>query len=63
MTLSNFRIIKNEFLSKYPNVVSEQSPIIILNSKSAVRMTKNGKETKHNRHISIRMHFVRNCEE
>ena len=36
--------------------------MIVLDSKSAMCMAKNGKNTKHTRHISRRMHFVRNGE-
>ena len=41
-------------------MVSEEAPIIILDSKSDILMAKNGKDTKHTRHITRRMHFVRN---
>ena len=41
-------------------MVPEESPLIVLDSKSFMCMTKNGKDTKHTRHISRRMHFVRN---
>ena len=34
----------------------------MLDSKSAVYMDKNGKDTKHTRHIERRVHFVRNDE-
>ena len=36
--------------------------MIVLDSKSAICMAKNGKDTKHTRHISRRMHFVTNGE-
>ena len=35
---------------------------MVLESKSAICMAKNGKDTKHTRHIARRMHFVRNVE-
>ena len=57
---SHFRMLNNEFLNKDPNVVTEQPPIIILDIKSSVCMENIGKETKHTRHTSRRMHFVRN---
>ena len=63
MSLAHFRVTNNEFLKKYPDVVPEQANIIILDSKSAVCMAKNGKYTKHTRHVSRRIHFVRNVEE
>ena len=36
--------------------------MIVLDSKSAMCMAKNGKDTKHTRNIARRMHFVRNGE-
>ena len=33
-----------------------------MDSKSTVFMAKNGKDTKHTRHIAIKVHFVRNGE-
>ena len=36
--------------------------MIVLDSKSTMCMAKNGKYTKHTRHISRRMHIVRNGE-
>ena len=33
-----------------------------MDSKSAVCMDKNGKDTNHTRHIARRVHFVRNGE-
>ena len=56
-------MINNELLNKDPYVVSKKSPIIIMDSKSSVCMAKNGNDTKHTRHISIRMQYVRNCED
>ena len=38
------------------------SPLIILDSKSAVCMANNGKGTKHKRKIARRVHLVRNGE-
>ena len=43
-------------------MVPEESPLIVLDSKSAMCMDNNGKDTNHTRHISRRMHFVRNGE-
>ena len=62
MNLSHFKMINNELLNKDPYVVSKKSPIIIMDSKSSVCMAKNGNDTKHTRHISIRMHFVRDVK-
>ena len=63
MALEKSRKINNDFLNKEPDVVPEQEHLIILDGKSAVCMSKNGKETKHTRHISRRMHSVRSGEE
>ena len=50
-------------MNKDPDVVPEESPLIILDGKSPVCMAKTVNNTKHTRHISRRMHFVRNGEE
>ena len=60
MALAHFRMLIRELLNKDPDIVPEEGPIIILDSKSAIFMSKNGKDTKHTRHISRRVHFVRN---
>ena len=60
MALENFSMLNNELLNKYPDVVPEQAPIIILDKKSATCMAKSGKDTKHTIHISRRMYLVRN---
>ena len=41
-------------------MVPKESPLIVLDSKSAMCMAKNGKDTKHTIHIARRIHFVRN---
>ena len=62
MALAYFRMLIHEFLNKDPEIVIEKYPLIILDSKSAVCMANNGKDTKHTSHIARRMHFVRNDE-
>ena len=62
MALSKFRMLIHELLDKDPDIVPEESPLIVLYSKSAMCMDKNGRDTKHTRHIAIIMHFVRNGE-
>ena len=62
MALANFRMLIHELLNKYPDIVPEEAPLIVLDSKSAMQMAKNGKDTKNNRHIARRMHLVRNGE-
>ena len=60
--LSHFRILIRELLNKDPDIVPEEDPSIFLDSKSAMYMAKNVKDTKHTRRIARRMHFVRNGE-
>ena len=62
MALAHFRMLIHEFLNKDPGIVTEEVPLIILNSKSVICMAKNGKDTKHTRHIARILHFVRNGE-
>ena len=62
MVLSHFRIMIHELLNKYPDIFTEEAPLIVLDCKSAMCMAKNGKDTKHTIHISRIMHFVRNGE-
>ena len=60
MSLAHFRMLIYELLNKDTDIVPQEDPLVILDSKSAVCMYNNGKDTKHTRHISRRMHFVRN---
>ena len=62
MDLAHFRILIHELLNKDTDIVPDESPLIVLDIKSAMCMAKNGKDTKHTRHIARRMHFVRNGE-
>ena len=62
MALAHFRMLIHELLNKDPDIVPEESPLIFLDSKSAICMANNGKDTKHTRHISRIMGFVRNGE-
>ena len=62
MDLAPFRMLIHELLNKDPNIVPEEDILIVLDSKSAMCMAKNGKDTKHTRHIARRMHLVRNRE-
>ena len=62
MAPAHFRTINNYYLNKDPDVVPDKAPLIILDSKSSICMDKNGKETKHIRHISSIMNLVRNGE-
>ena len=57
MDLSRFRMLIHEFLNKDSDIVPEEAYLSILYSKDDVCMAKNGKDTKHTRHISRRVHF------
>ena len=43
-------------------MVPKESPLIVLDRKSAMCMAKNGRDTKHTRHIARITHFLRNGE-
>ena len=60
--LAHFRMLIRALLNKYPDIIPDSAPLIILHSKSDVCMDKNGNDTKHTSHISRRVHFVRNGE-
>ena len=62
MDLSNFRMLIHELLNKDTDMVQEEAPMIVLDIKSDICMSKNGKDTKHTRRIARIMHFVRNEE-
>ena len=62
MALSNFRMWIHDFLNKDPDIFPEEAPLIKLDKKSDVCMTKNGKDTNHTKHIYRRVNFVRNRE-
>ena len=49
-------------LNKDPYIVPKEAPLVLLDSKSDICMAKNSMDTKHTRHISRRIHFVRNGE-
>ena len=51
-----------ELLNKDPDIVPEEAPLIVLDSKSGMCMDKNGKDTKHPSNIARGLHFVRNGE-
>ena len=62
MALAYFRMLIHEFLNEDPDMVPKESPLIVLDSKSAMCVAKNGKDTQHTRNIARRMNFVRNGE-
>ena len=53
MALAHLRVLIYVLLNEDPDMVPEEAPLIVLDSKSAVCMAKNGKYTKHTRHISF----------
>ena len=62
MALAHFRMLIHELLNKDPDIIPEEAPSVVLDSKSAMCKVKNGKDTKHTRQIARRMHFLRNGE-
>ena len=62
MALAHFRMLIHELLNEDPDMVPKEAPLIVLYSKSAMCMAKNGKDTKHTRHVARRIHLVRNGE-
>ena len=62
MSLAHFRMLIHELLNDDPEMVPKEAPLVVLDSKSAMCMANNGKDTKHTRLIVRRMHFVRNGE-
>ena len=57
-------MLVHELLNEDPDMVPKEDPLIVLDIKSDMCMAKNGKDTKHTRHIASRMNFVRdwyNC--
>ena len=57
MALAHFRMLFPELLNEDPDMVPKEAPLIVLDSKSAMCMAKNGKDTKHTRHIARRMNL------
>ena len=62
MALAHFRMLVHELLNEDLDIVPKEDPLVVLDSKYATCMTKNGNDAKHTRHIARRMHFVRNGE-
>ena len=62
MALAHLIMLIHEILNKDPDIVTEEAPLVVLNTKSDMCMAKNGKDTKHTRHIARRMVFWRNGE-
>ena len=62
MALANSRMLIHKILNKNTDIVSEAAPLIILDSNSDGCMAKNDSDINHTRHVSRRVHFVRNGE-
>ena len=62
MDLAHLRMLIHKYIKKDQEIVPEKAPLIVLDSKSAMCMTKNSRDTKHTRHIARRMNFERNVE-
>ena len=62
MYLAHFRILIREFLNKDPDIVLEEASLIVLDSKSTIYISNNGKDTKHTINIARTINFVRNEE-
>ena len=52
----------HEFFNKDQDIIPYEDTLIVLDSRSAMCMSNNGKDTKHTRPISSSMHFVSNGE-
>ena len=52
MALAHFSMLVHELLNEDPDMVPEEAPLIVLDSKSDIFMAKNGKDTKHTRQIA-----------
>ena len=57
MALAHFRVFIIELINEDPDMVPKEALLVVFDSKSAMCMAKNGKDTKHTRHIVRRMHF------
>ena len=53
-------MLVHELLNNDSYLVPEEALLVVLDGKYAMCMAKNGKYTKHTRHIASIMHFVRN---
>ena len=62
ISLAYFRMLIHELLDKDPDIVPEEAPLIILDSKSATCMDNNVKNTNNTRLIYRRLYLVRNGE-
>ena len=54
---STFIMLVHELFNEDPDMVPKEAPLLVLDSKYAMCIAKNGKYTKHTRHITRIMHF------
>ena len=59
---STLQGVNSYFLNKDPDIVPEESLLIILDRNYSVFMDNTGKDTKHTRHIYRRVIIFRNCD-
>ena len=59
MSLEHFKMFIHEVLNKYPDIVPEEAPLVVFDSKSGMFMDKTVKDTKHTRHIARIIHFFK----
>ena len=62
MALAHFRILIHELINEDPEIVPKEAYLIVLDSKSAMCMANNRKDTKHTRNITRIIHLVTNGE-
>ena len=60
MALAHFRMLVCELFNEDPDMVPKEAHLIVLDRKYAICLANYGRDTKHTRHISRRMNFVRN---
>ena len=58
MALAHFRMLIHELLNKDTYIVKEEAPLIVLDSKSAMCMDNNGKDTKYTIHTAKIILFI-----
>ena len=52
-------MVTNEFTGVDPDSFGKPPVLILLDSESAIAMSKNQRDSKHTRHIERRVHYVR----
>ena len=61
MDLSDCRMLIHELLNKYPYIVPEEAPLIILDSNYSVCMDNNGKDISENQWMVFYDHMWQDC--